>query len=260
MALSKKLRFEVFKRDKFTCQYCGIKAPDVILHVDHIRPRSKGGPDDLINLVTCCVDCNLGKGPRELSDDSAVVKQRSQSEDLQERREQVGMMIDWQHSLMDLDSEVVDHACELWCDLVGWDGVNGHGRKLLRQWIRKYGLEEVISAMRKSTEAYVKLDASGEPTDDSREHAFDKITGICHISRVEKEKPYMKDVFYIRGVLKNRLDYVNLPQARELLEVAFTWGGSRDEMYQIAANCSNYTKFKNQMYDYIDELQRSAED
>ena len=53
---------------------------------------------------------------------------------------------------------------------------------------------------------------------------------------------------------------VDLPQARELLEVAFTWGGSRDEMYQIAANCSNYTKFKNQMYDYIDELQRSAED
>ena len=53
---------------------------------------------------------------------------------------------------------------------------------------------------------------------------------------------------------------VDLPQARELLEVAFTWGGSRDEMYQIEANCSNYTKFKNQMYDYIDELQRSAED
>ena len=34
--LSKKIRFEVFKRDKFTCQYCGRMSPDVILEVDHI--------------------------------------------------------------------------------------------------------------------------------------------------------------------------------------------------------------------------------
>ena len=40
-AISKKLRFEVFKRDSFTCQYCGKSAPDVILHVDHILPVKK---------------------------------------------------------------------------------------------------------------------------------------------------------------------------------------------------------------------------
>lgn len=59
--LSKKIRFEVFKRDQFTCQYCGKKAPDVILHVDHIQPVSKGGTNDLLNLITSCQDCNLGK-------------------------------------------------------------------------------------------------------------------------------------------------------------------------------------------------------
>jgi len=40
-AISKKLRFEVYKRDKFTCQYCGRKAPDVILEIDHINPVAK---------------------------------------------------------------------------------------------------------------------------------------------------------------------------------------------------------------------------
>lgn len=35
-ALSNRTRFEVFKRDKFTCQYCGAKAPDVVLQCDHI--------------------------------------------------------------------------------------------------------------------------------------------------------------------------------------------------------------------------------
>ena len=42
-AISVKLRFEVFKRDNFTCQYCGRKSPDVILHVDHIDPVKNGG-------------------------------------------------------------------------------------------------------------------------------------------------------------------------------------------------------------------------
>lgn len=51
-SISKKLRFEVFKRDKFTCQYCGRKAPDVVLQIDHISPVSKGGKNVLIYQVS----------------------------------------------------------------------------------------------------------------------------------------------------------------------------------------------------------------
>lgn len=40
--ISKKTRFEVFKRDSFTCQYCGRTAPDVILEIDHINPVNNG--------------------------------------------------------------------------------------------------------------------------------------------------------------------------------------------------------------------------
>jgi hypothetical protein len=65
-ALSKKIRFEVFKKDNFTCQYCGAKAPKVELHVDHIKPVSRGGTNELENLTTSCLPCNLGKGNREL--------------------------------------------------------------------------------------------------------------------------------------------------------------------------------------------------
>lgn len=51
-ALSKSIRFEVFKRDSFKCQYCGGEAPNVLLHVDHIEPVSKGGTNDITNLIT----------------------------------------------------------------------------------------------------------------------------------------------------------------------------------------------------------------
>lgn len=61
MALSVRLRFEVFKRDNFTCRYCGRKSPEVVLEADHIVPRSDGGSDDEMNLVTSCWECNRGK-------------------------------------------------------------------------------------------------------------------------------------------------------------------------------------------------------
>lgn len=62
IVLTKKKRFEILKRDNFTCQYCGAKAPDAKLHVDHVKPVTKGGENHDDNLVAACVDCNLGKG------------------------------------------------------------------------------------------------------------------------------------------------------------------------------------------------------
>jgi len=61
MPISKKLRFEVFKRDGFACQYCGKAPPEVTLEIDHINPKSKKGTDDINNLLTACFNCNRGK-------------------------------------------------------------------------------------------------------------------------------------------------------------------------------------------------------
>ncbi len=65
--IGKKLRFEVFKRDGFVCQYCGAHPPAAILHVDHIVPVAEGGGNEIENLITSCQPCNLGKGPRPLN-------------------------------------------------------------------------------------------------------------------------------------------------------------------------------------------------
>jgi 5-methylcytosine-specific restriction endonuclease McrA len=62
------LRFSILKRDNFTCQYCGRKAPDVILQIDHMFPKSKGGLDKIENYKTTCQECNLGKSDKILSE------------------------------------------------------------------------------------------------------------------------------------------------------------------------------------------------
>lgn len=59
--LSRRLRFEVLRRDGHTCRYCGAQAPDVVLTVDHVIPTALGGGDEPTNLVTACRDCNSGK-------------------------------------------------------------------------------------------------------------------------------------------------------------------------------------------------------
>lgn len=55
-------RFNVFLRDKWTCQYCGdiFRTPE--LTFDHVIPRSRGGGTTWENIVAACQDCNLEKG------------------------------------------------------------------------------------------------------------------------------------------------------------------------------------------------------
>ncbi len=62
------LRYQILKRDNFKCCMCGAspaKDPSVELHIDHIKPWSKGGETTIENLQTLCSKCNLGKSDLE---------------------------------------------------------------------------------------------------------------------------------------------------------------------------------------------------
>lgn len=85
--ISKRLRFEVFKRDRFTCQYCGRSPPIVILEIDHVVPASQGGDNADTNLLTSCFDCNRGKSDKPL--DRIYPNVAEKMAEAQLRREQV---------------------------------------------------------------------------------------------------------------------------------------------------------------------------
>ena len=57
-------RINIYGRDKFTCQYCGVKKKIGELTYDHILPRSRGGKTTWLNIATCCQDCNRRKADR----------------------------------------------------------------------------------------------------------------------------------------------------------------------------------------------------
>ncbi len=68
-------RFNVFLRDRFTCQYCGGAFQTEVLTFDHVVPRSRGGTTVWDNVVTACAPCNLRKGHR-LSREARVFPRR----------------------------------------------------------------------------------------------------------------------------------------------------------------------------------------
>ena len=85
--IGKKVRFEVFKRDDFSCVYCGATPPSVILQIDHIHPVAQGGKNDIDNLITSCQSCNIGKGANLLSNVPQTLKEKAQR--IREQEEQL---------------------------------------------------------------------------------------------------------------------------------------------------------------------------
>lgn len=170
--LPKSIRFEIFKRDSFTCQYCGRSSPDVILECDHIVPVSEGGTDDVLNLVTSCRDCNRGKGKRKLSDMQVIDKQKQQLKDLNEIREQTEMMIQWKKELVNLQNEQIDFIDSLICE----DGssLTANGKRDIGKLISRFGFDEVCIA------SEIAFDRYYLGTESTWEKAFRKIGGICY--------------------------------------------------------------------------------
>lgn len=63
--IESRLRHEVLKRDNYKCIECGKGKDETVLHIDHIKPVSQGGSDELENLQTLCQACNLAKSNKK---------------------------------------------------------------------------------------------------------------------------------------------------------------------------------------------------
>lgn len=110
-SISKKKRFDIFKRDGFQCQYCGASPPEVVLEIDHIQPISKGGSNALDNLLTACFGCNRGKsnGLLQVAPEALADK----AEKLAEKREQLKAYERLQKSIRKEQDKQIDELQEI---------------------------------------------------------------------------------------------------------------------------------------------------
>ena len=144
-AMSKGLRFDIFRRDGFTCQYCGRQPPEVVLHVDHITPVVEGGTNDEMNLVASCRDCNLGKG-RKLLD-----KPQRPDADLAwlEMQQEVAEMRAFQEIQQQMDALIetfIKQLQDTWSNLTGRDWVPHEVQ--LRKMLAIHDPADVLQALK----------------------------------------------------------------------------------------------------------------
>lgn len=166
-AMSKKLRFDVFKRDSFLCQYCGAHPPKAVLEVDHITPVASGGTNDIDNLITACFPCNRGKGagdlasvPQSLADKAAqVAEQEAQIRGYQD--------------ILRAKKDRLDADCGEVSDLIAEHfnvtGVLKADFQSIKVFVEKLGVVVVLEAMEK---AIAKMPRS-------ERQAFRYFCGIC---------------------------------------------------------------------------------
>ena len=235
-SISKSTRFEVFKRDSFTCQYCGRKSPDVILEIDHINPVSKGGENSIINYVTSCFDCNRGKSDKVLSGSQALEKERNQLELLNERREQMRLMVEWKKELQELRNEELDAIRDYFHSATNSDFTT-EGEVIIKSLIKKYGFEEVLESTITSIDRYFKGDS------DSLNKAFTYIAKVCNMRQKEKSDPYLKDKLYIRGILKNRITIYDQSRLTDSLNKIIQCDVDVSIIKDYAKECRNWTEF-----------------
>lgn len=239
--LSKKIRFEVFKRDSFTCQYCGSKAPDVILEVDHIKPVKEGGDNDLMNLITSCFNCNRGKGKREIKDSSVIEKQRRQIEELNIKRQQLEMMLEWRDGLSDINAMMYNNAIVHYNSFLNNESLTENGEKELSKLVKKYGLNEVLSVIDEIFSKYSDKDA---------DYCFNKIGAYLNYRTMPD---HLKKIAYIKGIVRNKFSYVNEKRLAIIMNDYYKDGYSLDDLQERLINNEfiNWSDFYNFMTEEI---------
>jgi hypothetical protein len=216
IGISKKTRFEVFKRDAFACQYCGESAPDVILNIDHIHPVAEGGTNEMINLVTSCFDCNSGKGKRTLADDSVVKKQIDQLKLLSERKEQLELMAKWRTQMVDIEEQKTDSIANAINKEMEPANrvVTDSYRKDIRAMLKKYSMEDIWEAIDKSSNQYLK-----DPHDAAqRDKYLSYIPRICYWTKIQREDPVENEICKILGIASKCWYRLNRPELYRMIK------------------------------------------
>lgn len=233
--ISKKIRFEVFKRDNFTCQYCGRKAPDVILQIDHLKPVAHGGGNDILNLITSCVECNQGKGAREISDDTAIKRKQKQAEILAERLEQIEMLRDWHVELANQSNAEIEAVNSLFVSLTNgkYEITDTYKNLTIKKLIENFGLAHVLESLSEGAKNY------GDP-----EKALNKLPGICAC----RKDPVLHDKNHILNILNRRLTNFDRKEASKILSMGLTLCGvtffeyMKDRAYSAFGSWKIYKK------------------
>jgi hypothetical protein len=137
--------------------------------------------------------------------------------------------------------------------------VSETGLPSLRKIDERFGLEETLTAMRAAASSY--LETEGDPpriTSDSWSVAFKKIGGICRTRRDEKDEPNLRSLYWIRGIMRKRWNYIKEHQVLDEMREALDSGVTLGQLEHIAKTTTHWTQWRGILDDLISEARAAA--
>lgn len=164
--IGKRLRFEIFKRDEFTCVYCGAHPPQALLEVDHVHPVAEGGENDEDNLVTACFDCNRGKAAVPLSNVPQPLAEKAA--EVAEREAQLRAYYEILQAKKDRKDDELWAIADIFMERYGDDSILRSRLASIRMFLDRLDYFDVVEAMEAATRRMY-----------SKTAAFRYFCGVC---------------------------------------------------------------------------------
>jgi hypothetical protein len=214
---------------------------------------SKGGKNDILNLITSCYDCNRGKGKHLLKDNETLKKQKEQLNQLQKKREQIEMLVQWKNELYDVENYFANNIAAMYRRNT-FNTLSIKAISIIKKAIDKTAYETVFDTFNyimSENNNYDKMDGEDLAKLILKTSTFNK-----HL----KDNPYMKDVFYLRKILINRFkinkkDFKTLTLLKDRLTNAFRSLYNKDEYNMLFEKCKELYKTSDCLQECYDILE-----
>lgn len=202
--------------------------------MDHINPVSKGGTNNLLNLVTSCMDCNRGKSNKVLSDDSVAKKQKKMADELAKRKEQIDMFMEWRSGLLEINIKSADMISE-YIEKKASVTLTEIGKSLILNLVEKYPVKTIIGSIDESFEQTIRRYRCFKGN-----YFFELLPKVCKFYGNYK----LSSFFYMRSIIRIKRIDVDDERIKDICDLFVKTKEDFEYVKESSKKINNYDDFE----------------
>ena len=237
----KRVKYEVFEKDSFKCQSCGMGTPNVTLQL--IRIQDTQHNDEWLDIAFLSTSCKICEKKKSGVDEKNPNNFMSVDE-LEERLQQLKMLINWRKGMLNIRKQQLNNLIAYWENKITDFQTNNDQKKYLAAYISKYSSDEIRSAMDMAVDKFIQFCDDGTLDKNSILIAFSKIPEICQ-TKTEIVNAHESDGLQrIHNQLEHSINgFFDSNRATQWLNYARSWEVQIDDLFKMASSVKSWTEF-----------------
>ena len=238
----KRIKFEVFEKDSFKCQFCGTGAPIVTLQLSRINDTQQS--DNWLDTAFLSTSCKVCENKKTASDQNTQRNGFISIDELEERLQQLKMLINWRKGMLNIRKQQLANLVRYWENKVPGYSVDNDQKKYILTYITKYSCDEIRSAMDMAADKFFVQHPDGTIVNSSVLNAFGKVPEICS-TKSELINAHESDgLLSILEQIKNNITgFFDPRRASQWLNYARSWEVQIEHLFQMASSIQSWTEF-----------------